>query len=425
MVEIYNQTAEELPDKDQPNENEVLYSIVCQDHKTQQFRKFTSSTNPFSHSSLEDFENPIPKPSSAIEVFIEAHGVWTNLDKTVSPTTSNTAFTQSHEPGCLQSIDNHDDQHHSTQINHTVQVMEDGTPTSDLGSFRPSLVTIKAIHIHSSNLIDFLRSFIQYYPGQTFLGNKIVLEAPFKMLAHYYRELDAIKDGKEFISHNASSKYVGEEQDPNSTMPASTLDDATRNELDILLRSFRGEYVRLFAEEESKHASGVTSFERLWFLFKPGDKVYGRINGKLTGMIFDSSLISDRRVPPPPGKDPFPKATRRCMSCLCWSLFFDDKAITQTQHSFEIEEFTGDREITSLQLFPAMYLDSADGGETKSRLQNLGERYFNIARVSPAHMSYSGVGWVIDTSSFDQRPPGKPDIVSYFFVSTFAHLINE
>ena len=152
MVEIHNRTAEELPDKDQSNENEVLYSIVCQDHKTQQFRKFTSSKNPFSHSSLEDFENLIPKPSSAIEVFIEARGVWTNLDKTVSPTTSNTAFTQSHEPGRLQSIDNHDDQYHSTQINHTVQVMEDGIPTSDLGSFRPSLVTIKAIHIHSSNL---------------------------------------------------------------------------------------------------------------------------------------------------------------------------------------------------------------------------------------------------------------------------------
>lgn len=424
MVEIHNQTAEELPNKDQSNENEVLYSIVCQDNKTQQFRKFASSKNPFSHSSLEDFENPIPKPSSAIEVFIEARGVWTNLDETVSPTTFNPAFTQSREPGPgrFQSIDNHDDQYHSTQINHTVQVMEDGTPTSDLGSFRPSLVTIKAIHIHSSNLIGFLRSFIQYYPGQPFLGNKIVLEAPFKMLAHYYRELYAIKDGKEFISHNASSKYAEEKQGPKST--TSTLDAATRNELDILLRSFRGEYLRLFAEEESKHASGVTSFDLLWFLFKPGDKVYGRINGKLTGMIFDSSLISERRIPQPPTMDPPLKVMRQYMTCQCWYLFFDDKTITKEPYSFEIDKFTGDKEITSLQLFPTVYLDSADGGETKSKLQNLGERYFNIARVSPAHMSYLGVSWILDTTSYDLRPSGKPNIVSYFFVSRFAHLIN-
>ena len=422
MVEIQNQTAEELPNKDQSNENEVLYSIVCQDHKTQKFRKFASSKNPFSHSSLEAFEIPIPKPSSAIEVFIEARGVWTKLDKTVSPTTSNTAFALFHKPGRLQSINNHDDQYHSTQINHTVQIMEDGTPTSDLGSFRPSLVTIKAIHIHSSNLIGFLRSFIQYYPGQTFVGHKIVLEAPFKMLAHYYRELDAIKDGKEFISHNASSKHAEEKQGPKST--TSTLDAATRNELDILLRSFEGEYARLFAEEESKHASGVTSFDLLWFLFKPGDKVYVSVNGKLTGMIFDSSLISERRIPSPPRMDPLSKVTRRVMTCQCWYLLFDDKAIIKALYSFEIDEFAGDREITSLQLFPTVYLDSADGGETKSKLQNLGERYFNIARVSPAHMSYSGAGWVIDAGPLDQRPSGKPDIVSYFFVSTFAHLIN-
>lgn len=434
---ILNQASEGVPDKDQAsfNENRVLYSIACRDQKTQLFRTFASSKNPFSNSSPEDLEGLVhPTPYSAIEVVIEASGTWTPQDGTVDSTKLTTFFTQSRNPGYRHRIDNDEGQLLSTPIDCSVEFIQGAIPVSDLGSFRPSLVTIKAIHIHSTNLIAFLRSFIQYYPGQPLSSNKIVLEAPFKMLAHYYRDLVAIKDGKEPISHEVVSQYVGETQVPKAATPASALDAATRYELDILLHSFRGEYMRRFAEEELNHASGVTSFELLWFLFKPGDKFYGRINGKLRGLVFQSCEIMERNhLPPPPryghgpGLGPHAAELSRIRSCICncWYLHFDGKEIVRVPYSFDIEEFTGDREITSLPLFPSVYIDSADGGETRTKLQKLGEKYFNIARVSFGHMGYSGAGWNVDLTVPNFMPAWEPDTVSHVLASKSVCLMNK
>jgi hypothetical protein len=85
---------------------------------------------------------------------------------------------------------------------------------------------------------------------------------------------------------------------------------------------------------------------------------------------------------------------------------------------FPYQQIRGEKQITSLPVFPSIYLDSLDGGSTKARLQDLGEKYYTIIRKSPAHMQYSGTTW--DLESYEGRDDirdetgqrWKPDIVS-------------
>jgi hypothetical protein len=53
-----------------------------------------------------------------------------------------------------------------------------------------------------------------------------------------------------------------------------------------------------------------------------------------------------------------------------------------------ISPYEGQREITSLSVFPAEFLDASDGGETRRRLESRGEKFYRY--LGGAHVHYRG-----------------------------------
>jgi hypothetical protein len=80
-----------------------------------------------------------------------------------------------------------------------------------------------------------------------------------------------------------------------------------------------------------------------------------------------------------------------------WSLASAGDKIFRKEYFYEIMEYSGEREITSLEVFPCKYLDEQDGGKTRANLEPRGRRYYDILREYPLHLSYSG-------PTFDQKP---------------------
>lgn len=82
-----------------------------------------------------------------------------------------------------------------------------------------------------------LRSVVQSYPGRNIDGEKIVMTYPFEMLAHYYRDLLAIKVGGVNVSQELTSEDLAEEE-RQILITASNLDRAMIYDLDVLLKFF-------------------------------------------------------------------------------------------------------------------------------------------------------------------------------------------
>jgi hypothetical protein len=218
----------------------------------------------------------------------------------------------------------------------------------DQGICRPSLVTLKSIHILSRNLLRLLQSVVQDYPGQSLKGDKIIMLPPFEMLAHYYNDLIALRDRKPDILLQFSHEGLDDAEQLDLPNPADLLDQATIQDLDILVSTFNGHYIKEFAPVEARYNLGVTSFEILWFLFKPGVNVYARFGGKLAGFIFERYEKIPTR-----NQDVSPGGEFRWV-IHCWSLTYNGRRIVRTPCIFHINKFRGEKQITSLPVFPSI-----------------------------------------------------------------------
>lgn len=280
--------------------------------------------------------------------------------------------------------------------------------TLNLGTFRASQILFKSVIIHSRNLVKLLRSIVQNHPKQSLEGDSIIVNYPFEMLAHYYKDLVILRDGQQEDTSEKSNESYDATEHLKGSSATNSLDAATKYDLDILLKTFKPIYSRYFTNAESKHKSGAASYTGIWFLFKPGTRVYGIIGGKITGFIFEW------------GEEQWGRAIegkpRQSLSydAHCWNLTYNGRRIVRASRTFKIEAFRGSRQIISLPVFPARYLDSSDGGKTKRRLEEIGEKFYTIVRQCPAHMQYSGTTWGVDESysgeAFYKR---KLDIVRY------------
>jgi hypothetical protein len=259
----------------------------------------------------------------------------------------------------------------------------------DRDIFRPSLVTQKSIQILSRNLLRLLQSVVQDYPGQSLRGDEITMLPHFEMLAHYYKDLIALKDRKPDILPQLSSESLHDEKQPDLPNPAGLLDQATIHDLNVLMKSFNGHYIKIFVPVEARYNLGIATFELLWFLFKPGVSVYARFSGKLAGFIFERY----EKIPKPNA----PPSSEFIWAMHCWNLTYNGRRIVRTSIEFHIDKFRAEKQITSLPVFPRIYLDSSDGGSTKARLQDLGEKYYTIIRKGSAHMQYSGQIWDLES----------------------------
>ena len=143
-----------------------------------------------------------------------------------------------------------------------------------------------------------------------------------------------------------------------------------------------------FARENLQKPKPTVAFDDLWLLFKPGLDLYWKFPvenfadvataGVLMGAEYGDSH-DDPWVP-----------DRKALTVEYWCLESDGQTLGRDLGRISIDQYEGERQVTSLSVYPCVYLDSEDGGETRKTLVERGRRVYNLLRRMPSQMLCDG-----------------------------------
>ena len=231
--------------------------------------------------------------------------------------------------------------------------------------------TFYSIRIHSSRVLDILRSLIQYYPslGLQLQETEVFFMYPYRVLVYYFDQLQEIQDQCVLDSDGADLPiYYGE----------TRLDKYTHKDLTVVLGHLKPFYEKEIRPELRCHLQGVAKFSSLWLLFKPGRTVFARVKGQL--MFF--KVLSANREVDNVGESSGP------WSIIVWGLFFDGYLLKRQARRFKIHEFHDERDIQKLPIKPIDFLKKEDG--TKEHLIKRGREYYKSVCDVPSYRKYNG-----------------------------------
>ncbi|RDW61106.1 hypothetical protein BP6252_12489 [Coleophoma cylindrospora] len=246
----------------------------------------------------------------------------------------------------------------------------------------PRPAEVRGMYVNSPYLQKTLRYLVSYYPAQVLSGKFIAIDFPFKVLWHYHRQLTELQ---KHYSEQTSSSIVSGDEDPKFEDPMKTAEH-----ISVLLDYLEPRYLDVIKPAEERHQDGVASYNTLWLLFKPGCDVYARVGGMLAGLIFssmkeDSIHIEDRVHGTKRWKD--------FWTVKAWHLNYVNGKLVRVPRSFKINKFDGEKEITTLPIFPADCLNTVDNGKTRDKLVARGQTYFDFLKSVPVHLVYEGPTW--------------------------------
>ncbi|KAK7917808.1 hypothetical protein PG985_011416 [Apiospora marii] len=239
------------------------------------------------------------------------------------------------------------------------------------------------IIIHSKALIEMIKSVVFYYPGVNLDGKTVQLSEPFALIAHYYPQLESLLVETEGLINQ---------------------------QLESLLRFVKQpKYISPIEEEISRNARGYCTFRMLWYLLRPGSTVYLSRDGNLSAQVI-AKVDVDEKILRPEAKSVEP------YEISMWYLDFDGRHVGRCEESASIPAFEGERTIASLRVFPVQYRDDADGGRTKTELEELGKRWFGYLMGTQAHYKGEFMGPLgrqfdgrvfIDNAAYIQEASGR------------------
>jgi hypothetical protein len=216
----------------------------------------------------------------------------------------------------------------------------------------------KELIIHSEPIIKALRAIVDYYPGQSLLGNTISIKEPFSILVHFRKEIEEYRE---------------------------SCDDAeTYHHIGVLQKYLEDNLGDKILEEDEryKRPTPVATFEMLWMLYKPGMDVYANIDDQRGGFVVQSCT---------PTSDPLKASNMGTLSALkvmMWYMDFDGRHLGRRSHEVIIVPFEGEREITSLKVIPASYLDADPDQSPRKKLEDRGEKFYKM--LMGRQMDYKG-----------------------------------
>ncbi|CAG8978561.1 hypothetical protein HYALB_00012435 [Hymenoscyphus albidus] len=233
---------------------------------------------------------------------------------------------------------------------------EDGNDAFDEKSMEE-----KELIIHSELIIKALREIVDYYPGQSLLGDTITIKEPFSILVHHRKELQEYKencdDAETFHHISVLQKYLED-----------NLGD------------------KILAEDQRyMKSTPVATFEMLWMLFKPGMDVYATIDDQKGGFVVQSCA---------PTSDTVKYGQVASLKVTMWYLDFDGRVVGRRRHEVTIAPYDGEREITSLKVFPSIFLDSNPELSPRKKLEERGEKFYELLKGK--QMDYKGYSMVAD-----------------------------
>ncbi|ATZ58271.1 CND8 [Botrytis cinerea B05.10] len=219
----------------------------------------------------------------------------------------------------------------------------------------------KELIIHSPHIMKALRSIVEYYPGQSLLGDTISIKEPYGILVHYRKELQEYKEN---------------------------CDDAeASHHISVLQKYLEDNFEEKLKLEDDRHARAnpVVTFEMLWMLFKPGMDVYAQFDEQRAGFVLQGCENSTENTRP---GQPSP------LKVKMWYLDFDGRFVGRRSHEVTIAPFEGEREITSLKVIPAHYIDNNPALSPRKQLEDRGEKFYSM--LMGKQMDYRGFSMPVE-----------------------------
>jgi hypothetical protein len=214
----------------------------------------------------------------------------------------------------------------------------------------------KTVQINSIQLLKALKDVVKYYPSESLdFSTQASFDSPFTLLHHHREELSVYSE--------------------------ETKDETTREHIGLLLFFLISEGGDKGKEAEKLIASGMSNFENVWMVYKPGD------------LLFASSYDQDRvyRLQQTGYHEDSCRGHYFELSCGYTSC---DGARAGTStislRIFEKEEFVGKTptRIAGLSLVPLKYFEEEAQEEIKKKLIVRGEKYLEFKGVQASE--YNG-----------------------------------
>jgi hypothetical protein len=255
----------------------------------------------------------------------------------------------------------------------------------------------KFLKIHSPLLLNALRTVIKYSSqppsGEADPLNDGIFPYPYKDLFLHKDDLVTYKNEPNATKERHSDDYNAE----------------CARHIDVLVDYlYSQDAIRLKqAEEGRKKDVPVTTFGSLWLLLKSGTDVYVKENGILNAYIVDSVFGGVNSVVRGLKEDD--KVVD--YSIRLWNIAFDGDWLERRSHHVRVPVFDGERDVTSLPLFPAqMHRDEAGQQTRREQLVERGMKYVQLIK-GPSFREYSGKGLDLDRTVCYQSPPCDNPVV--------------
>ena len=142
------------------------------------------------------------------------------------------------------------------------------------------------------------------------------------------------------------------------------------------------------AMEKLRKPKPTVAFDDLWLLFKPGLDLYWKYPAEHFSEVATAGVLmgteyrdnhDDQLVP-----------DRKLLTVEYWCLESDGQTLGRDLGRISIDQYEGERQVTSLSVYPCRYLDSEDGGETRKNLVARGRRVYKLLRGMPSQMLCDG-----------------------------------
>jgi len=232
--------------------------------------------------------------------------------------------------------------------------------------------------IHSIYLINALREVIKYYPSLSLRAEPVTISEPYRPLVHYMTELEEYKTNHP-PGHDDNCK------------------DITNSHIDILLGFLDHTLGKQLRQERERHRqpTPVVTFEFLWLLFKPGQDVYFQDP--------DDNTWSGRVVAELEGGVLGPNASPKPYQIHSWNVRSLEGKVQPTRGCTQIDIFDGEKDITSLAVFPKHF--HSEDAKLEARLVERGKKYWIMCRLS--YKEYRGTTVTVPAARYNtsDRPP--------------------
>jgi hypothetical protein len=240
-------------------------------------------------------------------------------------------------------------------------------------------VSSTKLAIRSKALLRVFATVVTYYPEENFQRDLLDLNEPYPLIGHYLGELEAYRA----TYHNSDLGPIQEGVKNRNTVAQPACDKEAFDHLGLLFEFLKSShYTTHITDEQERHTRNLCTFRMLWLLFKPGETVYMESGGQLYAYVIRSMEVDKRIL----------SATSRLQSppyvIELWNLDFDGRFVGRASTFVTIAHFDGERQVTSLKIFPCEFIDRQDDGKTRRNLEALGAKWYSYLRGR--QLFYSG-----------------------------------